>query len=126
MASLRLKVPGSTLIETIISMLIITVCMGIALVVVRQLFRTDQLKNQLHAFVIAKQELTEVENKRSFFNETMEIDNLILYKDIVSFDGNDNLIRVEITVQLKYNKEVLYRINKLFVNYDAVDPDEEK
>ncbi|MCF8229288.1 MAG: prepilin-type N-terminal cleavage/methylation domain-containing protein [Bacteroidales bacterium] len=119
MVALNKKLKGSTLVETIISMVIITVCLGIATVVVQQVFRTDQLRNRLNAFVIAKNELRQTKDDSTFFDEVKELENLVLYKNVNDFNDNQNLHKVEIVVNLKHNSEELYRTNKIFVNYDA-------
>lgn len=107
------RVPGSTIVETIVALVVILVIFGIATTVFVQV--------SLHSFSVRKQQAAALLNEyavstgeqHSFINEEVTKDGLLLKKEVSGYPGNDQV--TVITFEVKdHNNEILGTQKRLF------------
>ncbi len=108
------RAKGSTLIEAIVSLVIIMVVFSIAMSVIINInkYTIGFSKNKAEKEIATIYKLTQ-ENKK-FIDETIKVDNLIFEKTVTTYRNYANLFQVKIIVYDINYKEMLteYRIMK--------------
>src|SRR5688500_580384 len=88
------RLPGATIVETIVAMVIILVLFGMATTIFVQVSRHSfSMKRQQAADLINAYSLATGE-ERSFVNEEISKDGFVLKKEVVSYRGHEQLTAV--------------------------------
>jgi Tfp pilus assembly protein PilE len=109
------RLPGSTIVETIVALVVILVIFGIATTVFVQV--------SLHSFSVRKQQAAALINdyavstgeQHSFFNEEVTKDGLLLKKEVTGYPGNEQVTVITFEIrdsnnEILGNQKRLYRI----------------
>lgn len=93
----RLK--GSTLIETIVATLIVSVCFEIALVSVSRVFLSEKSAKLINAIYLAEEEINMTIQKKDFNTKREKKNNFLLSKQVKTYKGTNDLkiISIEVT-----------------------------
>jgi hypothetical protein len=107
------RLPGATIVETIVAMVIILLLFGMATTVFVQV--------SLHSFSVKRQRAADMINAyalatgedRSFINEELTKDGFVLKKEVENYQGREQVAAITFMV-LDVNNELLARQKRLF------------
>ncbi len=92
--------------------------MGIATVVVHNIFRADRLNEQFFAFVLAKNELKLIDEAPTYSDEITVKDKYLIERSFSRYKKNELLISVEVRILHAHDNALIYSIKKVLVNYN--------
>lgn len=85
MVKLNHKIPATTLIETIVSMVIIMLVFGIAMLIFVNVIRTDNIVQRTEVFFKMNEILFETKQKKEFTNEIFIYESFEIRRTIKSY-----------------------------------------
>ncbi|MFA6924753.1 MAG: hypothetical protein WC223_10940 [Bacteroidales bacterium] len=91
MALLNKKIKSSTLIETLVSMVIIMFGFSIALQIIINVFRSDNYYSKLNAFTTIKSVEADCKKNNRYFDEKLNYENMDVYKSIKQYNTDKEL-----------------------------------
>lgn len=107
------RLPGATIIETIVALVIILIVFGIATTVFVQVSLNSFSVRKQKAVALINEYAVTTGEQHSFFNEEVSKDGLLLKKEVVSYPGNDHIAAITFQV-LDSNDQVLGNQKRLF------------
>ncbi len=96
MALLTKKIKGATLIESLIAMLIVMLCFGIAITVYVNVISSGNQLQKLKSELLLKQIAVQTKNAGVFLDEKMTLDGIVVQKKIVPYNGLKHLIHLNL------------------------------
>lgn len=106
------KINGFTLVEAIVSMIIIMVCFSISTMVYLNVIKSDNISTKTKAFLEVNQIASSTFQNHEFFDQTFESDNLIITRHIEPYLNNEKLKLILITATNQKGK-VLYTFKQI-------------
>ena len=103
-----LKLKATTIIETIVAVLIITLCFEIGAVFLVRVHHSFQSVNKLNAFFLSDRELKNVNNE-VFKDGVKNYDGFSVWKKVSDYKGLENLKQVNVDVKTKSGIELINR-----------------
>ena len=91
MVSLRKQLNGYTLVETLVSMVIIMTVFAVGMLIVVNVMKSDRQKDHLKAYLLVKEIYAETLNDQRFYNETLKSDNMTIEKVLIPYNESDIL-----------------------------------
>lgn len=118
MAGGKLKgtVQASTLIEVIISMIVIMVVFDIAMMIYVNITRFSVSVKSLHAKALLYQHLAVVEQNKDFVNETLVIDSVRIEQTVSAEDTLANNVTISLGAY-DLNNQKIAGLQKIILNY---------
>lgn len=98
MARLTHKLKAGTLIESLIAMVIILICMGIATIIYANVLNSDKHRQELKAMLILNEELAETKKERTFLNQEKEMGEWRLKKSVQFYEQTENVFKLSLSV----------------------------
>jgi type II secretory pathway pseudopilin PulG len=117
MAELNICLKASTLVESLIAMVILVLCLGIATMVFANVLNSDRERKQLNAAQIADQEVLRAKQENNFLDAEYEVNRFIVKKTVEKYEQTENLFLLSLTV-LDPDRKPVYTRRELIV----VDP----
>lgn len=108
------KLKASTLVESIIAMVIITLCLSIGVMIYINVINADkQLNNQKAKFILAN-EASRIKTEKIFISTTTNINEWMIEKDISKYEGTENVYLLKLILKDANNKVISIH-NELFL-----------
>jgi Tfp pilus assembly protein PilV len=92
------KLPASTILEVVTSMVIIVIVMGIALMILSNVMRLSLSLKQMKANALLQQELIKSTNAANIEDETIRINEWRIEKTFKPYTGNGLLMEADFTI----------------------------
>jgi Tfp pilus assembly protein PilV len=102
------KLKAASLLEVVIAMVIISIVFGVGMMTYMNILKSSFSVQQLNATLLLNKIVEETKQEQSFFDETITEENITVYKKASKYQGNDNLVLLEL--------EVLDAENKILAN----------
>jgi type II secretory pathway pseudopilin PulG len=111
------SVKGSTILEVIISMIIIIVVFGIAMMIFTNVNRLSLSVKKLKAQAILQQALLQAEQANDHTDQTITVDDLIVKQEITPFENESGLSIITLTA-FDPNHEQIARLKKVIASHE--------
>jgi prepilin-type N-terminal cleavage/methylation domain-containing protein len=96
------RIKSSSLIEVIVSLVIFSIIFGIAISIVFRLNGHKEILS-LHARNVLNQTLIQTKNELTYINETIELNEFKLVKEVINYD--ESIVEIKITA-FKNDKKI--------------------
>jgi Tfp pilus assembly protein PilE len=106
------KVKASTIIEVIVSMVIIVVVFGIAMMIYTNVTRLSLSAQKIKAQAILQEELISAEQTKAFSNRSIDTADLRIKQEVTPFN-NDTLLNVIHLTAYDLNQNKITELQKL-------------
>lgn len=106
MALLTKKLQGATLLESIVAMVLLMVCLGIATLVYVNVVGSGNSRQKFHAYVLIHQVAAQARIQRNYLDEEQEMAGITVTKKISKYAGMEKTYTMKITAT-DLNGEVL-------------------
>lgn len=110
------KVKGSSLIETITAMLIISMVFGMALLIYLNVYKANGQILRAEAAIALQDAWAETERSKDFTNRSWKFDDFVLYREINPSTDNKDLLVIKFEIR---NKEAKLLSERKFLKYVA-------
>jgi len=94
---LNIRVSASTLMEVIVSMVIIVVVFGIAMTIFTNVMRSSLSAKKIKAQVILNETLLKSENMPNNINQSFTVGDFRIEQEVKPFNGDNNLTDIHLT-----------------------------
>jgi len=108
---------GSTILEVIISMIIIIVVFGVAMMIFTNVNRLSLSAKKLKAQAILQQALLQAEQANDHTDRTITVDDLIIKQEITPFENESGLSIITLTA-FDPNHEQIARLKKVIASHE--------
>lgn len=110
----KVRVQASTILEVIISMVIILVVFGIAMMISANVLRSSLSVKKIKARALLNELLIKAENSKENTSQTFTIDRFRIEQEIIISETNNNLIDIHLTAF--ENQEKIDDVRKLILD----------
>lgn len=114
MALLTKKIKAATLIESLIAMVIVMLCFGIAITVYVNVISSGNQAQKLRSRLLLKKIAVETKQSRVFLDEKITLDEVVVQKKITPYNGMKNLVQM--------NLKAYSNTEKLLSEYNELVP----
>src|SRR5688572_14613462 len=97
MALLIKKLRGSTLIESIVAMVLLMVCLGIATMIYVNVIESGNSRQKFHAYALIHQVSVQAKIQKKYIDEEREEEGLVMKKTIAKYGGMEKTYIMKIT-----------------------------
>lgn len=99
MAGIKLnaRVDASTILEVIVSMVVIVVVFGIAMMIYSNVLRTSVSAKKIRAQAILTQTMQKIEDNPEIVTQSLTIDDFRIEQEIKPYSTNNNLTEIHLT-----------------------------
>lgn len=97
------KLPASTLVEVLVSMVLIMIAFGLGLSVYFSILNSDSNRLELEASLLLNEVVEETHLRQSWFNETIQLDVFTIEKTLSPYEGMRD--RLQTLSVIAYNKD---------------------
>ncbi|MBI4946039.1 MAG: hypothetical protein HY840_06525 [Bacteroidetes bacterium] len=97
MAVLKKDLQASTLIETIVAMVVLMVCIGIAAMIYVNVTKSGTSREKFHAYVLVNQVAAQSNLQKKYLDEQTEESGITMKKTIEKYGGMDKTFMMKIT-----------------------------
>jgi len=104
-----LKVKGSTLIEAIIAMLIVTITFAMAMVLMLSISKNSNNSIKTKAYLLTNQIYTQSKAENLYIDQEFDFENVIIKKTILPVKESEELFLLSITAWNKFNNKLVER-----------------
>ena len=108
------KVKASTIVDVIVSMVIIVVVFGIAMIIYANVTRMSLSSQKIKAQAILQKELISTEQTKTFSNKSIDTADLRIEQEVVPFN-NDTLLSVIHLTAYDLNQNEVTELKKLII-----------
>lgn len=113
MVTLKLKrLPAASIVETIVALTIILVLFGISTTVLVQTGMYSPSVQKLRAGQLMNQILVDTKEERRFFDEEINEKDLKARKQVVAYEGKNNLVKVTVII-LDLHDSTIVTVNRI-------------
>lgn len=116
MVKLEYKLKAATLIESLIAMIIIVVCLGIATVIYSNVLNSDRERVQLKAMLLLKQEAEQTKKEKSFLDSEKKEGDWTVKKEVTRYEQTENIYRLSFKIINSEGKIIAVRNELIQVN----------
>lgn len=115
MALLTKKIPGATLIEALIAMVIVMLSFGIAITVYVNVISSGNQSQKLKCQFLLKKIAIETKQNHLFLDEKISSDEITVQKTVTPYSGNKNILQLNLKAYSP-NEKLLSEYNELVPN----------
>ena len=112
MVKVNQRLKASTLMESLIAMVIMVVCLGVATMIYTNVLSSDKQRNQLKAMFLANEEAGKTKAEKNFLDSEIQAGDWIIKKTVAKYEQTENLYKLSLTV-LDRNKKIIVTRNEL-------------
>lgn len=109
MAQLNHNLKAATLMESLIAMIIIVVCFGVATMIYTNVLDSDKQRLQLKAILILNKKAIESKTKKEFLDSEEQAGDWIINKTVEQYSGTENLYQLNLAVKDRNGKIIAIR-----------------
>jgi len=113
-SKLRRTVKASTILEVIISMIIIVFVFGIAMMIFTNVSRLSLSAKKIRAQAILQEALLKAEQSTGNMNQSFKVDDFSIEQDITPYNGESNLTAVHLTAY-DQNRQKIAELQKVII-----------
>ena len=111
------KLRGSTILEVIVSMIIIIVVFGIAMMIFTNVSRLSLSAKKLKVQAALQEALLQAEQTADHSEKTLTIDDLSIRQEVIPFENAPGLSIITVTA-FDINQEQIGQLKKVIVNHE--------
>lgn len=112
---IRSKVQASTILEVVISMIVIIAVFGIALMIFSNVTRLSLSAKKLKAEAILQDRLLKLERSGNNIDETIAVDAFRVEQQITAYNDSSNLSQVHLSAY-DDNNDIVAELQKVIIN----------
>lgn len=109
MVKLNYHLKASTLIESLISMVLIVVCFSVAVMIYINVVDNDRQRTRLNAILILNEEALQIKKEKNFLDDEKTINNWILKKTVERYAETSNIYTLSLVIKDKEGKIIATR-----------------
>lgn len=109
MAQLNHNLKAATLMESLIAMIIIVVCFGVATMIYTNVLDSDKQRLQLKAILILNKTAIESKAKNEFLDSEEQEGDWTINKTVEKYSGTENLYQLTLAVKDRNGKIIAVR-----------------
>jgi len=109
------KVGGSTILEVLISMIVIIVVFGIAMMIYGNVIRSSLSAKKIHAQALLQERLLAIEHRTDSQDETVTVGDFLIGQEIKGYGDSSHLIQVHLTAW-DNNHQRVAELRKVIIN----------
>lgn len=113
--NIRSKVQASTIMEVVVSMVIIILVFGIAMIMYTNVMRMSLSAQKVHAQALLQHTLTEAEKAKSQVSRSITVDDLRIEQEIKPFSQDTILTEIHLTAY-DANQQKIAELQKVILN----------
>ena len=120
MAGMKLndRIKASSLLETIVALLVVMTVFGIAMTIYINVLRNSDSLSTLKAIQTLEQVAAETKTKRSYFDESFRVDEIMVEKSFIQYQHNEDLWLMDLKAIDPLNKTIATRKEILITEED--------
>jgi hypothetical protein len=117
MALLKIKIKGSTLIETLIAIIVTVIITGMAMTFFVQVYKSDNRHLQLVTFLKLKELMIETQKEQRYFDEKYSFDSFTINKTVTSYQNIPDVLEISLVAfnasgkKIEEIKQIVYAPN---------------
>lgn len=108
------KVKASTLVETIIAMLIVTIAFSLALLLMLNISKNSNNSLKTKAYILANNVMVQTKAERSYLDQDYNYGNIIIKKTVSEYEKNEELFQLNVSAYDSRNHK-LFEQNELII-----------
>lgn len=112
MVKLNHRLKASTLMESLIAMIIIVVCFGVATMIYSNVLDSDKQRQQLKAILVLNEEAIEMKKAKTFLDAEKQISDWVIKKIVKKYPNTENLYTISLSV-IDRNGKIIAKRNEL-------------
>ena len=101
-----MKLKGATLIESMVAMIVVLLCFGIASMIYVNVMNSDNRRAELHAHLLLNELAMKAKQHDIFLDEEMREGELFITKKVETYNDVPGLIRLTITARNERDKVI--------------------
>lgn len=109
MVKLNHALKAATLMESLIAMIIIVVCFGIATMIYSNVLDSDKQRLQLKAILVLNEVAIETKNGKTFVDSEKQIGNWVIKKTVEKYPQTENVYTLTLSVIDRNGKTIAIR-----------------
>ena len=109
MAKIDTKFKAVTLMESMVAMIIIVVCFGIATLTISNVMGTDKYRQKLKAMLMLNEEAKQVKAEKSFIDSEKQFGDWTITRAINKYAQSENLYQLTLSAKDKDGKTIAIR-----------------
>jgi ABC-type lipoprotein release transport system permease subunit len=109
MVKLDQRLKASTLIESLISMVLIVVCFSVAVMIYISVVDNDKQRIKLKATLMLNEQVLQIKKEKNYLDDEKTINNWIIKKTVEHYAETSNVYRLSIVVIDKEGKTIAIR-----------------
>ena len=113
--NIRSKVPASTILEVVVSMVIIVIVFGIAMMIYNNVLRLSLSSKNIKAEAILQQALLQAEQGRQLAGQSLTVDDFRVEQEIQPYGNDGNLTEIDLTAY-DANQQKAAELKKVILN----------
>jgi Tfp pilus assembly protein PilE len=99
-----MKLKGATLIESMVAMIVVLLCFGIATMIYVNVMNSDSRRAELHAHLLLNEIAMKAKQQELFLDEEIHEGTLLITKKVETYKGVPGLIRLGIIARNEKDK----------------------
>ena len=108
------KLKASTLVETIIAMLIVTIAFSLALLLMINISRSSNNSLKTKAYFLANNILVQTKAEKTYLDQEFNFGNVVIKKTVTEYENNEELFQLNVSAYDKQNHK-LFEQNELVI-----------
>ena len=108
------KLKSSTLVETIIAMLIVTIAFSMAMVLMLNISKNSNNSLKTKAYILANDVLVKTKAEKTYFDQEFDYGNIIIKKTLTEYENNEELFQLKVLAFDSRNRK-LFEQNELLI-----------
>ena len=113
MVILKKKLRGSTLIEAVVAMVIISIVLGFSTMIIVNLKKNNEFAYKTKTFIELKNELIRTKEEKSFQDELLEFTGYYIQKSCLTYKRNKKLSIIKLELYDRETNKKLFEIQEL-------------
>ena len=114
-SKLKGKVSGSTIMEVVVSMVIIVLVFGIAMMIYSNVLRLSQSAKKLRAQALLQETMLKAEQTPGNVTQSLTLDDFRVEQEVKPYNSNSKLTEIHLTAY-DQNQQKIAELQKVIIN----------
>lgn len=111
---LHIKLKASTLVETIVAMLLVTIAFSMAMVLMLKISKNSNNSLKTKAYILANDVIVKTKTEKLYIDQEFNYGNIIIKKTVTEYENNEKLFQLKVSAFDSRNHK-LFEQNELLI-----------
>lgn len=108
------KLKAATVMESLVAMIILIICLGIATMIYSSILTGDQQRKRLHATLLANEEAMLVKETNNFLDNEHQKGDWIIKRTLEKYKDSGNLLMLSVSI-MDADRKTIYTQRELII-----------